>query len=121
VDAPAEIDQGAAEGTMAEVEGHYVTPSLVEGEQSRGLAPGRCALAQLPQQASFDQLANEAGDSGAGETGLTGDLGAAGGALVGDQFEGGAEVAATGIVTGRLGVTTLLIALGHLPPPKKVK
>ena len=80
---------------MTEIDGHDVTSSLVEGEEGWWLATRGGPLAELAEQTAFDQLADETRDSGTGETGLAGNLGSAGGALVGYQFEGGAKVAAT--------------------------
>ena len=105
VDPPAEVDQCRPEGSVAEVDGNDVPAAFVEGQQRWGLAARRGSLAQFTEQAGLDEFSNQARDSSAGESGLTGDLGPAGGTPMGDEFESCSQVAATGVVLGGLGVS----------------
>ncbi len=105
VDPSAQVNECCPEGSMAQVDGNDVPPTLVEGKQRRGLATRRGSLAKLPQQSGFDEFPDQAGDRGAGESGLTGDLGSTGCTSVRNQFQGGSQIAAARVVFGGLGVS----------------
>jgi hypothetical protein len=122
VDPTTQIDERPPEWMMPEIYGDDVPPPLIESQKSRWLATGRGSLAQLSQEAVIDELTDQTRDRGSGETGLPGYLGSAGGAVIGNQLESGAEVDTTGVVSGRLGMTpiALVAVASHLPPPKKV-
>src|SRR5688572_8810076 len=89
---------------MAKFDRDYVPPALVECQTSWGFTTGRASKAELAQQNAIYELSHPAGYCCPGQASLTGDLGPTGSAPVRDQFEGGAEVAASGVVLGGLGV-----------------
>ena len=76
-DLAAEVDEGAGEHALAEVD-RDDQPGVVDDlEQDRGLAAARRPEAHLADEALGEDVGDELADGGAGEPGEAGDLGAA--------------------------------------------
>lgn len=106
---------------MSQIDRDDIPGLLVECEKRRRLAtPDRFTPTQLAQETLVDELADEAGDGGAGKTGASGDLGPAGSSLPRDQLQRGAQICLTRVVFGRLGVPYGGVAVRDLPPSMKV-
>ena len=102
-DLAAEVDEGAGEDALAEVEADDLAGVADDAEEDRALATGRRAAADFLDHAVVEQLADDVADGGPRQAGAAGDLGAADRPEVIDGPKHEALVVLARLGVGRLG------------------